>query len=60
MDYEVFILTRIREEHDAGRTTAEAVTKGLGRTGRLVTSAAPPMRVHHLAPARSNASHEPT
>lgn len=40
MDYEVFILTRIREEHDAGRTTAEAVTKGLGRTGRLVTSAA--------------------
>jgi RND superfamily putative drug exporter len=40
MDYEVFILTRIREEHDAGRTTAEAVIEGLGRTGRLVTSAA--------------------
>jgi RND superfamily putative drug exporter len=40
MDYEVFILTRIREEHDAGRTTADAVVEGLGRTGRLVTSAA--------------------
>ncbi len=40
MDYEVFILTRIREEHDAGRSTAEAVIEGLGRTGRLVTSAA--------------------
>jgi len=40
MDYEVFILTRIREERDAGRTTAQAVIEGMGRTGRLVTSAA--------------------
>ena len=40
MDYEVFILTRIREERDAGRSTAEAVIEGIGRTGRLVTSAA--------------------
>jgi RND superfamily putative drug exporter len=40
MDYEVFILTRIREEHDAGRTTSDAVIEGLGRTGRLITSAA--------------------
>lgn len=40
MDYEVFILTRIREEHDAGRSTTLAVIEGLGRTGRLVTSAA--------------------
>jgi len=40
MDYEVFILTRVREEYDAGRSTADAVVEGLGRTGRLVTSAA--------------------
>jgi RND superfamily putative drug exporter len=40
MDYEVFILSRIREERDAGRSTSEAVVHGLARTGRLVTSAA--------------------
>jgi putative drug exporter of the RND superfamily len=40
MDYEVFILTRIREEYDAGRDTSTAIVEGLGRTGRLVTSAA--------------------
>ncbi|MEU3342313.1 MMPL family transporter [Streptomyces sp. NPDC006668] len=40
MDYEVFILSRIREEYDTGRSTDAAVIEGLGRTGRLVTSAA--------------------
>jgi putative drug exporter of the RND superfamily len=40
MDYEVFILSRVREEYDAGATTDEAVIQGIGRTGRLVTSAA--------------------
>jgi RND superfamily putative drug exporter len=40
MDYEVFILTRVREEFDAGRDTRGALIEGLGRTGRLVTSAA--------------------
>ena len=40
MDYEVFILSRIREEYDAGRSNDEAVIEGIGRTGRLVTSAA--------------------
>lgn len=40
MDYEVFILARIREEYDAGHNTNEAVIEGIGRTGRLVTSAA--------------------
>lgn len=40
MDYEVFILTRIREEYDRTGSTDEAVIQGLGRTGRLVTSAA--------------------
>jgi RND superfamily putative drug exporter len=40
MDYEVFILARMREEYDEVGSTAEAVVTGLGRTGRLVTSAA--------------------
>jgi putative drug exporter of the RND superfamily len=40
MDYEVFILTRVREEFDAGHATKGALVEGLGRTGRLVTSAA--------------------
>ena len=40
MDYEVFILARMREEYDRTGDTDEAVIFGLGRTGRLVTSAA--------------------
>ena len=40
MDYEVFILSRMREEFDASGDTDGAVVLGIGRTGRLVTSAA--------------------
>jgi len=40
MDYEVFILARMREEYDATGDTNTAVIRGIGRTGRLVTSAA--------------------
>jgi putative drug exporter of the RND superfamily len=40
MDYEVFILARTREEYDRTGSTDEAITLGIGRTGRLVTSAA--------------------
>ncbi|MEO6500714.1 MAG: MMPL family transporter [Jatrophihabitantaceae bacterium] len=40
MDYEVFILTRMREEYDRTGDTSMAVITGIGRTGRLVTSAA--------------------
>jgi RND superfamily putative drug exporter len=40
MDYEVFILSRIREEYDRTGSTDGAVLVGIGRTGRLVTSAA--------------------
>lgn len=40
MDYEVFILTRMREAYDATGSTRDAVVTGIGRTGRLVTSAA--------------------
>lgn len=40
MDYEVFMLSRIKEEHDAGKSTTDAVALGLQRTGRIVTAAA--------------------
>ena len=40
MDYEVFILARMREEYDECGDTNQAVIVGFGRTGRLVTSAA--------------------
>ena len=40
MDYEVFLLARIYEEHRHGYSDREAVARGLGRTGRLVTAAA--------------------
>jgi RND superfamily putative drug exporter len=40
MDYEVFILARMREEYDRTGSTTYAVEHGLGRTGRLITSAA--------------------
>jgi RND superfamily putative drug exporter len=40
MDYEVFMLSRITEEHAAGRDTTDAVAFGLQRTGRIITAAA--------------------
>lgn len=40
MDYEVFILARMRESYDRTGDTRAAVVEGIGRTGRLVTSAA--------------------
>jgi putative drug exporter of the RND superfamily len=40
MDYEVFLLTRMREEYDRTGSTTIAVITGTGHTGRLVTSAA--------------------
>jgi putative drug exporter of the RND superfamily len=40
MDYEVFMLGRIREEYDRTGSTDKAIELGLARTGKLVTSAA--------------------
>jgi RND superfamily putative drug exporter len=40
MDYQVFIITRMREAYDRTSSTSTAVVEGIGRTGRLVTSAA--------------------
>jgi RND superfamily putative drug exporter len=39
-DYGVFLLSRIKEAHDAGARNSEAVAVGLERTGRIVTAAA--------------------
>jgi RND superfamily putative drug exporter len=40
MDYQVFIISRMRETYDRTGSTEAAVVEGIGRTGRLVTSAA--------------------
>lgn len=40
MDYEVFLLSRVKEEHDRTGDNAQAVAKGLQHTGRIITSAA--------------------
>ena len=50
MDYEVFLLSRIKEEHDRTHDNTSSVAIGLERTGRIVTAAARPhqRRVHRL------------
>ena len=40
MDYEVFMITRMREAYDETGDTNKAIVLGLSRTGKLVTSAA--------------------
>jgi RND superfamily putative drug exporter len=40
MDYQVFIISRMREAYDRTGSTEAAVVEGIGRTGRLVSSAA--------------------
>ena len=39
MDYEVFLVARVREERLAGRSETEAIVEGVARTGPLITSA---------------------
>ena len=39
MDYEVFLVSRMREEWDSGGSNEKAVASGLAKTGRLVTAA---------------------
>ncbi len=40
MDYEVFLLSRIKEEHDAGKSNVESVALGLQKSARIITAAA--------------------
>ena len=56
MDYEVFLLSRIKEEHDRGADTVTSVAVGLERTGRIVTAAAVLIAVVFIAFAAGNVS----
>ena len=56
MDYEVFLLSRIKEEHDRGSDTVTSVAVGLERTGRIVTAAAVLIAVVFLAFATGQVS----
>jgi len=49
MDYEVFLLSRIREHYDATGDNAAAVARGLARTARVITAAAAIMIVVFLS-----------
>ena len=49
MDYEVFLLSRIRETYDATGDNAESVARGMAATGRVITSAALIMTVVFLS-----------
>jgi RND superfamily putative drug exporter len=40
MDYQVFLLSRIKERYDASRSTVDAATYGVSSTARLITGAA--------------------
>jgi len=53
MDYEVFLLSRIKEEHDHGADTVSSVARGLERTGRIVTAAAALLAIVFIAFASS-------
>ena len=56
MDYEVFLLSRIKEEHDRTGDTVAAVAFGLERTGRIVTTAAALLAIVFIAFATSSVS----
>lgn len=54
MDYEVFLLSRIKEEHDISGDNTASVALGLERTGRIVTAAAALLSIVFLALAVSD------
>ncbi|TKG71280.1 MMPL family transporter [Prauserella endophytica] len=56
MDYEVFVLSRIKEAHDRGLGNREAVVDGLSRTGRIVSMAAVLLAVSFFAFGTSGVS----
>jgi putative drug exporter of the RND superfamily len=56
MDYELFLLSRIKEQHEAGLGTTESVAIGLQRSGRIITAAALVLAVSFLAFVTSGVS----
>jgi RND superfamily putative drug exporter len=49
MDYELFLLSRIKEQHEAGLGTTESVAIGLQRSGRIIAAAALVLAISFLA-----------
>jgi RND superfamily putative drug exporter len=56
MDYEVFVLSRIKEQHDEGVALRDSVTTGLARSGRIVSMAAVILSVSFFAFGTSSVS----
>ena len=56
MDYEVIVLSRIKEHHDKGASPADAVRNGLARSGRIVSMAAVILAVSFFAFGTSSVS----
>jgi RND superfamily putative drug exporter len=56
MDYELFLLSRIKEQHELGLSTTESVALGLQRSGRIITAAAMVLAVSFAAFAFSGVS----
>lgn len=56
MDYEVFLLSRIKEQHDAGADNQTAVAHGLARAGRIVSTAAIMLAISFFAFATASIS----
>ena len=56
MDYEVFVMSRIKENHDRGESDEFAVADGLSRTGRIVSMAAIILAVSFFSFATSSVS----
>ena len=56
MDYEVFVLSRIKEAHEQGLDSNTAVVNGLSKTGRIVTTAAALLAISFFALGSSGVS----
>jgi RND superfamily putative drug exporter len=56
MDYEVFLISRVKELHDGGASNADSVAGGLARTGRIVSTAAALLAVSFFAFGTSKVS----
>lgn len=56
MDYEVFLLSRMKEEYDRSHNNDEAIVAGLEKTGRLITAAAMLLAITFLSFATSGVS----
>ena len=56
MDYELFLLSRIKEQHEAGFGTTDSVAYGLQKSGRIITAAALVLAVSFMAFVTSGVS----